>query len=203
MSYFTTRRTGDIERRLAGLRQVRRSSSRAASRRSPRRRSSLGGARADVRLQPELALVFLATVPLYAALMRFSRTRLRPMYDDLEEAYGEYPVAPDRRDPGHRDGQGDGRRAGAAPARCCASSRRSPTACSAPIPVSLPGRGAAGRLPLVRAVPVGRRARGHQRRPDASASSSRSTRWSRSRRAPSCCCSAWDELQISTCCSTA
>ena len=37
-----------------------------------------------------LALVFLATVPLYALLMRFSSRRLRPMFDSLEEAYGRY-----------------------------------------------------------------------------------------------------------------
>ena len=37
-----------------------------------------------------LALVFLATVPLYAWLLRFSSRRLRPMYESLEEAYGEY-----------------------------------------------------------------------------------------------------------------
>ena len=40
-----------------------------------------------------LALVYLATVPLYALLMRFSATRLRPMYDNLEEAYGKYQSA--------------------------------------------------------------------------------------------------------------
>ena len=37
-----------------------------------------------------LALVFLATVPLYVGLMRFSAKRLRPMFDSLEEAYGRY-----------------------------------------------------------------------------------------------------------------
>jgi ABC-type bacteriocin/lantibiotic exporter with double-glycine peptidase domain len=37
-----------------------------------------------------LALVYLATIPAYAGLMRFSARRLRPMYDNLEEAYGKY-----------------------------------------------------------------------------------------------------------------
>ena len=37
-----------------------------------------------------LALVYLATVPLYAGLMRYSSTRLRPAYDDLEANYGRY-----------------------------------------------------------------------------------------------------------------
>ena len=38
----------------------------------------------------KLALVYLATAPAYAGLMRFSAKRLRPMYDNLEEAYGKY-----------------------------------------------------------------------------------------------------------------
>ncbi len=37
-----------------------------------------------------LALVFLALTPAYAWLMRFSRKRLRPMFDSLEEAFGKY-----------------------------------------------------------------------------------------------------------------
>ena len=38
----------------------------------------------------KLALVYLVTAPFYAGLMRFSAKRLRPMYDNLEEAYGRY-----------------------------------------------------------------------------------------------------------------
>jgi ATP-binding cassette subfamily B protein len=37
-----------------------------------------------------LALLYLATLPLYVALMRFSAKRLRPTYDTLEEAWGKY-----------------------------------------------------------------------------------------------------------------
>src|SRR4029077_18881797 len=37
-----------------------------------------------------LALVYLLTVPMYAGLMRYSSTRLRPLYDDLEASYGRY-----------------------------------------------------------------------------------------------------------------
>ena len=37
-----------------------------------------------------LALVYLATIPLYVVLMRYSSTRLRPAYDDLEANYGRY-----------------------------------------------------------------------------------------------------------------
>ncbi len=37
-----------------------------------------------------LTLVFLVTAPIYLYLMRFSRRRLRPMFDSLEEAFGKY-----------------------------------------------------------------------------------------------------------------
>ena len=53
-------------------------------------RAAARRAHADVRLQLVLALVFLATVPVYAVLMRFSSKRLRPMFDSLEEAFGKY-----------------------------------------------------------------------------------------------------------------
>ena len=37
-----------------------------------------------------LAAVFLATVPVYLLLMRYSSWRLRPLYADLEEAFAAY-----------------------------------------------------------------------------------------------------------------
>jgi ABC-type bacteriocin/lantibiotic exporter with double-glycine peptidase domain len=88
MSYFATRRTGDLQRRIEGV---------APDPRSPgpeRHRGRDGGCaarghrRADVRLQPPLALVFLATAPLYALLMIVAVRRLRPTIYDLEDAYG-------------------------------------------------------------------------------------------------------------------
>ena len=36
-----------------------------------------------------LAILYLATVPLYGILMWFSRTRLRPTYDALEDESGQ------------------------------------------------------------------------------------------------------------------
>jgi ATP-binding cassette subfamily B protein len=39
---------------------------------------------------PLLTLVYLGTVPFYIALMRYSRRRLRPMFDTLEESFGRY-----------------------------------------------------------------------------------------------------------------
>jgi ATP-binding cassette subfamily B protein len=90
ISYFHARRTGDIERRLNGMRLVRQFMV---------QQGVLGLASATqivvaiavmFAFSWRLALVYLITVPLYAALMRFSQTRLRPTYDVLEEAWGKY-----------------------------------------------------------------------------------------------------------------
>ena len=93
MSYFNTRRTGDIERRLSGVRDVReflvQSGVQALT-----SVTQLAAALVLMFVYSwTLALVYLATIPLYAALMRFSATRLRPMYDNLEEAFGKYQSA--------------------------------------------------------------------------------------------------------------
>jgi ATP-binding cassette subfamily B protein len=90
MSYFNARRTGDIQRRLAGMRQVR----------SFMVQDGVEGLTAAATLVAALtlmfvydwllALVFLAMAPAYAGLMRFSSKRLRPMFDSLEEAFGKY-----------------------------------------------------------------------------------------------------------------
>lgn len=90
MSYFTSRRTGDIQRRLAGMRQVREFLV----------QSSVTGLTSVVQLaaslvimlvySPVLAGVFLLTTPLYGLLMRFSARWLRPIFDTLEEGFGKY-----------------------------------------------------------------------------------------------------------------
>jgi HlyB family type I secretion system ABC transporter len=90
MTYFTSRRTGDIQRRLAGLRQVREFMV----------QSAVAGLSSVVQLAAALALmlayspllagVFLVTAPIYLGLMRFSARRLRPIFDDLEEGFGRY-----------------------------------------------------------------------------------------------------------------
>ena len=91
MSYFATRRTGDIERRLAGVRQVRQFL--VAER---RRGADRGGpARRRARLMFVYSWLLDARLPrrwcpLYVLLMRYSATRLRPMFDSLEEAFGRY-----------------------------------------------------------------------------------------------------------------
>jgi ABC-type bacteriocin/lantibiotic exporter with double-glycine peptidase domain len=90
MSYFLARRTGDIERRLLGMQQVR----------TLLVQRGVQGITAAMQVAVALALMFiyswtlalvyLATVPLYAVLMIFSRRRLRPMFDSLEESWGRY-----------------------------------------------------------------------------------------------------------------
>jgi len=90
MSYFKARRTGDIQRRLDGARQLRQFLV----------DQGVGGLLAVVQLLGCLALMalysvrltglFLIVAPLYAALMWFSRRLLRPLYADLESAYGRY-----------------------------------------------------------------------------------------------------------------
>src|SRR5215472_6784135 len=90
MSYFSTRRTGDIQRRLEGVRQVREFLV----------HSGVAGVTAGTQLVASLALmllysrtltlVFLATVPLYVLLMFFSARWLRPIFDAVEDSFGKY-----------------------------------------------------------------------------------------------------------------
>jgi ATP-binding cassette subfamily B protein len=90
MSYFATRRTGDIERRLLGARQVRAFFIQSGVQALTSATQLLAALALMLVYSWKLALVYLATVPAYAGLMRFSAKRLRPMYDNLEEAYGRY-----------------------------------------------------------------------------------------------------------------
>src|SRR5216110_1669498 len=90
MSYFTSRRTGDIQRRLDGARQVRQFAV----------QQGIGALLALVYLvgalglmavySPFLTLAFLATTPLYAGLMFFSVKVLRPLFSGVEESQGKY-----------------------------------------------------------------------------------------------------------------
>jgi HlyB family type I secretion system ABC transporter len=90
MTYFNTRRTGDIQRRLAGVREVREF---VVS-------QGVGGLMSVTQLAAALVLmffysrvltlVFLITAPLYAGLMFFSARWLRPIFNSLEEAFGKY-----------------------------------------------------------------------------------------------------------------
>ena len=90
MSYFTSRRTGDIQRRLDGARQVRHFAV----------QHGIGALLAMVHLigaillmflySGWLTLAFLATTPLYAGLMYFSLKVLRPLFAEVEESQGKY-----------------------------------------------------------------------------------------------------------------
>jgi HlyB family type I secretion system ABC transporter len=90
MSYFTSRRTGDIQRRLDGARQVRQFVV----------QHGIGALLALVQLigaislmavySPSLMLAFLATTPLYGGLMYFSQKVLRPLFAEVEESQGKY-----------------------------------------------------------------------------------------------------------------
>ena len=90
MSYFTSRRTGDIQRRLEGARQVRQFAV----------QQGVGALLAAVFLfgavilmamySPLLTLAFLATTPLYVGLMILSVKVLRPLYHRVEESQGKY-----------------------------------------------------------------------------------------------------------------
>jgi len=90
MSYFHSRRTGDIQRRLDGARQVRLFAV----------QFGIGGLLGFITLagalvvmaiySPVLAGVFLLTTPLYALMMLFSVKVLRPLFADIEESQGKY-----------------------------------------------------------------------------------------------------------------
>ncbi|PWU13731.1 MAG: hypothetical protein C5B50_18680 [Verrucomicrobia bacterium] len=90
MSYFNSRRTGDIQRRLDGARQVRLFLV----------QHGIGAMLALVEIGGCLTLmaiyslkllcVFLLTLPFYAGLMVFSVRVLRPLFADLEEGQAKY-----------------------------------------------------------------------------------------------------------------
>ena len=90
MRYFYTRRSGDIQRRLAGLRLVREFAV----------QNGVVALTATAQLVTavvlmffyswQLALVFLGLAPLYGVLLQVARTRLRPAFDAEEEAFGRY-----------------------------------------------------------------------------------------------------------------
>jgi ATP-binding cassette subfamily B protein len=90
MAYFASRRTGDLQRRLEGIRQVR----------DFLVQNGIAGLTAVTQLMatvtlmaiysPWLTLVFLGTAPLYALLMVMASKWLRPIFLDLEDAFSKY-----------------------------------------------------------------------------------------------------------------
>ena len=90
MSYFNSRRTGDIQRRLAGMRQIREFMVENGVRGLTSVATLLATFVLMFTFDWLLTLVFFATAPGYALLMRYSQRKLRPMFHSLEEAFGKY-----------------------------------------------------------------------------------------------------------------
>ena len=90
LSYFQTRRTGDISRRLAGVRQAREFLVQEGVAAISAAAQILAAVAFMLAYSWTLALVFLAVAPVYAGLVRFSVRYLRPMYDNLEDAFANY-----------------------------------------------------------------------------------------------------------------
>lgn len=93
LAYFETRRTGDLQARLDGLRQARQ----IVIQQGMDGLTSLVqfGAAMAVMLAYSwaLGLAFAATIPLYAVLLRVASRRLRRTLEGLEEGYGRYRSA--------------------------------------------------------------------------------------------------------------
>jgi HlyB family type I secretion system ABC transporter len=90
MTYFTSRRTGDIQRRLDGARQVREFAVQHGIAALLALVFLVGAVILMAMYSPLLTLAFLATTPLYVGLMIFSVKVLRPLYQGVEEAQGKY-----------------------------------------------------------------------------------------------------------------
>ena len=90
MSYFNRRRTGDIQRRLEGARQVRQFAVQHGISALLAAVFLVGALILMAAYSPLLTLAFLATTPLYAGLMIFSAKVLRPLYHGVEESQGKY-----------------------------------------------------------------------------------------------------------------
>ena len=90
MTYFTSRRTGDIQRRLDGARQVRQFAVQHGIGAILALVQLVGALSLMVIYSPSLMFAFLATTPLYLGLMYFSQKVLRPLFAGVEESQGKY-----------------------------------------------------------------------------------------------------------------
>ena len=90
MTYFTSRRTGDIQRRLDGARQVRQFAVQQGVTALLATVFLMGAVILMAMYSPLLMIAFLATTPLYVGLMIFSVKVLRPLYHGVEESQGRY-----------------------------------------------------------------------------------------------------------------
>jgi HlyB family type I secretion system ABC transporter len=90
MTYFTSRRTGDIQRRLEGARQVRQFAVQQGVGALLAAVFLVGAVILMAMYSPLLTVAFLATTPLYVGLMIVSVKVLRPLYHGVEESQGKY-----------------------------------------------------------------------------------------------------------------
>ncbi len=90
MSYFHSRRTGDIQRRLDGAREIRQFVVQYGVGSLLAAVQFVGCTALMLLYSRPLALVFASTLPLYAGLMWFSQKVLRPLFADLEENHARY-----------------------------------------------------------------------------------------------------------------
>ncbi len=90
ISYFETRRTGDIDRRLDGVRQIRRIVVQGGIAGVSAATQFFAAVVIMLVYSPLMGALFLLTVPLYALLMRYSSRRVAPTFESLEEEYGRF-----------------------------------------------------------------------------------------------------------------
>ena len=90
MSYFHSRRTGDIQRRLDGAREIRQFVVQYGVGSLLAAVQFLGCTTLMFMYSRPLALVFASTLPLYAGLMWFSQKVLRPLFAEMEENHARY-----------------------------------------------------------------------------------------------------------------
>jgi ATP-binding cassette subfamily B protein len=90
MSYFETRRTGDIDRRLDGVRQIRGMVVQGGLTGVTAATQFIAAVAIMFAYSPLMGGLFLATVPLYALLMLYSSQRVAPTFESLEEEYSRF-----------------------------------------------------------------------------------------------------------------
>lgn len=90
MSYFARRKTGDIERRISGMRMIRALLIQDGVNAGTDVLLLVVAVVLMVVYSWVLALVFLAILPLYGVAMWYSKAHLRPIFATAEEAHGLY-----------------------------------------------------------------------------------------------------------------
>ncbi|RNL63187.1 ATP-binding cassette domain-containing protein [Nocardioides marmoriginsengisoli] len=90
VTFFANRRTGDIERRLNGLREVRSFFLTRGVGAFVALFQVVGAWAIMAHWDVRLPAVYLVVVPFYLVLMYISRRKLRPAFQSLEESWGRY-----------------------------------------------------------------------------------------------------------------